>query len=106
MDDLVAAKRPQAPVTVLNPVGYPPKITKRSAAPRLGGLDGKVVYLVDCRFDDSVELLKQVKSWFNDKMPSVDARIIAINNTYQKDDPETWKEIQAKGDAAIIGVGH
>ena len=93
-------------LAVLNPVGYPPKITKKAPAPRLDALDGKTVYLVDCRFDDSVELLKQVQSWFKDKMPSVDARIISINNVYTKDDPETWKVIQAEGDAAIVGVGH
>ena len=45
-------------ITVLNPVGYPPKINKKAAAPRPESLDGKTIYLVDCRFDDSVELLK------------------------------------------------
>ena len=29
-----------------------------------------------------------------------------LNNVYSKDDPQTWEEIQANGDAAIIGVGH
>ena len=42
-----------------NPVGYPPKVARKSLAPRLDTLDGKTVYLVDCRFDDSIELLKQ-----------------------------------------------
>ena len=47
-----------------NPVGYPPKVAKKSLAPRLESLDGKTIYLVDCRFDDSIELLKQVPGWF------------------------------------------
>lgn len=106
MDGARVAGGTAGKITVMNPVGYPPKIARRRPAPRLDALNGKTVYLVDCRFDDSVELLKQVQAWFNDKMPSVDARIIAIRNTYQKDDPETWKTIQAEGDAAIIGVGH
>ena len=38
-------------VTVLNPAGYPPKVTGKQLAPRLDSLDGKTVYLVDCRFD-------------------------------------------------------
>lgn len=93
-------------MTVHNPVGYPPKVTAKEGAPRPDSLDGKIVYLVDCRFDDSIELLKQVKAWFEDKMPAVDARIISISNVYLKDDPDTWEKIQADGDAAIVGVGH
>jgi len=91
---------------VLSPVGMPPKITKKQAAPRLESLEGKTIYLVDCRFDDSIELLKQVGIWFGTHMPSVKVRIVSLSATYQKDDPKTWEEIKANGDAAIIGVGH
>src|SRR5438105_11586418 len=93
-------------ITVLNPVGYPPKISKKTAAPRLESLDGRTIYLVDCRFDDSIELLRQVQNWFAEHMPSVKTRIVSLSATYQKDDPNTWQEIKANGDAAIIGVGH
>jgi hypothetical protein len=92
--------------SVLSPVGTPPKVTKKQAAPRLESLDGKTIYLVDCRFDDSIELLKQVEAWFGTHMPSVKVRIVSLSATYQKDDPKTWEEIKANGDAAIIGVGH
>ena len=92
--------------TVLSPIGTPPKITRKTAAPRLESLDGKTIYLVDCRFDDSIELLKQVQAWFARHMPGVTTRIISLSATYQKDDPKTWAEIKANGDAAIIGVGH
>ena len=92
--------------TVLSPVGTPPKITRKTAAPRLESLDGKTIYLVDCRFDDSIELLKQVAAWFAAHMPNVKTRIVSLSATYQKDDPKTWNEIKANGDAAIIGVGH
>jgi len=93
-------------ITVLNPVGYPPKINKKAQAPRPESLDGKTIYLVDCRFDDSVELLKQVQSWFGEHMPAVKTKMISLSNTYQHDDPKTWEEIKANGDAAIVGVGH
>jgi hypothetical protein len=116
MNRIVTAPRDQAEVealvpsaakvTVLNPMGYPPKVDKKTPAPRLESLDGKTVYLVDCRFDDSVELLKQVQAWFAEHMPSVKAPIISLSATYQHDDPKTWGEIKAKGDAAIVGVGH
>jgi hypothetical protein len=93
-------------ITVLSPIGYPPKITKKTAAPRLESLDGKTIYLVDCRFDDSIELLKQVQAWFAQHMPGVKTRIVSLSATYQHDDPKTWAEIKANGDAAIVGVGH
>jgi hypothetical protein len=93
-------------LTVLNPTGYPPKITAKPMAPRLDTLNGKTVYLVDCRFDDSDVFLKEMQGWFKDHMPSVDARFIQIRNVYTKDDPETWQEIRENGAAAIVGVGH
>ena len=72
MLDIVSKTGSQTKITVLNPVGYPPKVTKKAAAPRLESLDGKTIYLVDCRFDDSIELLKQVQAWFAEHMPSVE----------------------------------
>ena len=93
-------------ITVLNPVGYPPQINKKTLAPRPESLNGKTIYLVDCRFDDSVELLKQVQNWFAEYMPAVKTKIISLSATYQHDDPKTWETIKANGDAAIVGVGH
>ena len=93
-------------VAVLNPMGYPPKVTARPMAPRLDTLDGKTVCLVDCRFDDSDLFLKQMQGWFEERMPGVRTRFIQIRNVYTRDDPETWEEVQRHGDAAIIGVGH
>src|SRR6266480_3385570 len=93
-------------ITVLNPVGYPPKVDKKTIAPRPESLDGKTIYLVDCRFDDSIELLKQVQNWFAEFMPAVKTKVISLSATYQHDDPKTWEEIKANGHAAIVGVGH
>jgi hypothetical protein len=93
-------------ITVLSPVGFPPKVSKKAAAARPESLDGKMVYLVDCRFDDSIELLKQVQDWFAEHMPAVKTKIVSLSATYQHDDPKTWDEIKANGAAAIVGVGH
>jgi hypothetical protein len=93
-------------LSVLNPMGYPPKITRKPMAPRLDTLDGKTVYLVDARFDDSEVLLKQMQNWFAEHMPTVKTRFIQLSTVYTQDDPKTWQEIKANGDAAIIGVGH
>jgi len=93
-------------LTVLNPLGYPPKITKKPLAPRLGTLDGKTIYLVDCRFDDSDLFLKQMQAWFAEHMPAVRTVFKPISSVYLHDDPTTWEEIKARGHAAILGVGH
>jgi hypothetical protein len=68
-------------ITVHNPVGYPPKVNRKTIAPRPESLDGKTVYLVDCRFDDSIELLKQVQNWFAEYMPAVKTRVISLSAT-------------------------
>jgi hypothetical protein len=93
-------------LTVLNPQGYPPRVTPKAMAPRLDTLEGKTVYLVDCRFDDAELFLQQMQAWFQEHMTGVRAELIRLSSVYTKDDPETWKKIQATGDAAIVGVGH
>jgi hypothetical protein len=93
-------------ITVFNPMGFPPRINRKTVAPRPESLDGKTIYLVDCRFDDSIELLKQIKIWFAEHMPAVTTKIISLSATYQHDDPKTWDEIKKNGHAAIVGVGH
>ena len=92
--------------TVLNPTGYPPKVAQVGMAPRLHSLDGKTVYLVDARFDDSDIFLKQMQAWFAEHMPNVKTKFVQMSSVYTQDDPRTWEEIKAEGDAAIIGVGH
>ena len=93
-------------LTVLNPVGFAPRITRKELAPRLDTLHGKTVYLVDCRFDDSDVFLQQMQAWFADHMPNVTTRFVQMSSVYTKDDPKTWEEIKRNGDAAIVGVGH
>jgi hypothetical protein len=94
------------PITVLNPLGFPPVVTRKALAPRLDTLAGKTVYLVDCRFDDSDVFLEQVRAWFAEHMPGVRTVIRPLSTVYLKDDPTTWEEIRARGHAAILGVGH
>jgi len=93
-------------VTVLSPRGTPPAVTGKMPAPRLSSLQGKTVYLVDSRFDDSLELLNQISAWFAEHMPDVQVNTVQLASMYSKDDPELWARIQRDGDAAILGVGH
>lgn len=89
-----------------NPVGYPPAVNTKSAAPRLHDLDGRTIYLIDCRFDDSVRLLEQVQAWFREQMPSVTTCLVQLSSVYREDDPQLWEKVRANADAAILGVGH
>jgi hypothetical protein len=93
-------------ITVLNPEGFPPKVTRKELAPRLATLEGRTVYLVDCRFDDSDVFLRQMQAWLGEHMPGVRTVFKPISSVYLNDDPATWEEIKAKGHAAVVGVGH
>ena len=91
-------------ITVHDPRGYPPKVTGKRLAPRLESLDGKVVYLVDCLFDNSAVFMEQLKQWFGERLPAVEIRGIKPRESWV-DDPEMRAEIEANGDAAVLGVG-
>ncbi len=91
---------------VLNPMGYPPQIIQVGMAPRAKGLDGKTVYLVDCRFDDGDILMEQMQNWFSEKMPTVKTELRSKAGVYTERDEELYDEIQKRGDAAVVGVGH
>jgi hypothetical protein len=93
-------------ISVLNPMGYPPKITQLGMAPRLETLEGKTIYLVDVRFDDGDRLLKQMQGWFEEKMPKVNTVFVQKSGVYMEDDPELFREIKEKGHAMIMAIGH
>ena len=91
-------------IVVHDPRGYPPKVTGKRLAPRLASLDGKVVYLVDCQFDNSDAFMGQMREWFAEHMPNVQTRIIETKESWV-DDPDMRARVAAEGDAAILGVG-
>jgi hypothetical protein len=102
----LAASQRGGTIKALTPLGFPPQVTAKQLAPRVESLEGKVVYLVDSRFDDSVELLKQIAEWFGENMPSVTTRLVSLKGNYRHDDPDLWEDIKKNGHAAILGVGH
>jgi hypothetical protein len=93
-----------ARVTVHDPRGYPPKVTGKRLAPRPESLDGKIVYLVDCLFDNSEVFMEQMQRWFAQHLPAVVTRIIKPRESWE-DDPAMREKIVADGNAAILGVG-
>jgi len=91
-------------ITVHDPRGYPPKVVGKRLSPRLSGLDGKTIYLVDCLFDNSAVFMDELQQWFGEHLPAVNTRIIKPKETWA-DDPEMRAAIAADGDAAILGIG-
>ena len=101
-----AASPGEGKITAVNPKGTPPPIQLIPMAPRLDTLNGKTVYLVDTGFHGSDVLLHQIEAWFGRNMPSVTVVFRRKAGPYMEDDPNLWKEIKAKGNAAIMAVGH
>jgi hypothetical protein len=91
-------------LTVHDPRGYPPEVTGKPLAPRLQSLDGKVVYLVDCLFDNSDLFVEQLHAWIGEHLPDVRTRVIKPRESWVED-PEMCEQIAKDGDAAILGVG-
>ncbi len=91
-------------IRVHDPRGYPPKVVGKRLANRPESLDGKVLYLIDCLFDNADVFMEQLRLWFAEHMPAVETRIIRPRESWV-DDPEMRAKIVADGDVAIIGVG-
>lgn len=91
-------------VVVHDPRGYPPKVSGKQLAPRLLSLDDKVVFLIDCLFDNSDVFMEQLQHWFAERMPTVRIKSIRPRESWV-DDPEMRAAVVKEGDAAILGVG-
>ena len=91
-------------IRVHDPRGRPPEVIGKQLAPRLESLEGKTIYLVDCLFDNSDQLIEQLRQWFGEHLPGTDVRTVRPKESWV-DDPELRARIEADGDAAILGVG-
>ena len=75
--------------------------------PRLDTLEGKTIYLVDLGWGGpqaAPSVYEEMKAWFGQNMPSVKVEVRKIKGSYMQDQPELWKEISEKGNAAMIGI--
>jgi hypothetical protein len=91
-------------LTVLNPVGYPPRVDAKGMAPALETLQGRKVFLVDVGFENSDQFMKQLLGWLGEHEPGIRTEVVRMRDQHQPD-PELYGRIAAEGDAAIIGVG-
>ncbi len=95
-------------ITVYNPMGTPPPIALVPQAPRLNTLDGKTIYFLNTGFIGTDRLMAEMMDWFKANYPKT--------NIVYKDGKSgaglaelskpLWTEIEQKGDAAIVGLGH
>lgn len=93
-----------AKLSVLNPLGFPPKVTAKRLAPGLGSLAGHLVFLVDVGFENSDVFMAQLRGWLAEHEPDVRTEIVRWRDQHRPD-PDLCKRIRAEGDAAILGVG-
>lgn len=89
---------------VLNPEGYPPKVSARGMAPSLDELNGRKVFLIDVGFANSDNFIAQLHGWFEEHRPGIRTEVVRWRDQHQPD-PELCERVAAEGDAAIIGVG-
>jgi hypothetical protein len=93
-----------AKLSVLNPLGFPPKVTAKRLAPGLGSVAGRMVFLVDVGFENSDVFMAQLRGWLAEHEPDVRTEIVRWRDQHRPD-PDLCKRIRAEGDAAILGVG-
>ena len=95
-------------ITVLNPMGTPPAIQAKQMAPRLDTLDGKTIYLINTGYIGTDRFMDELEKWFKTNYPKTN--IVYKDNRsgagLSSISDALWKEIDEKGDAAIVGLGH
>ena len=91
-------------LTVHDPRGYPPKVAGKGLAARQPSLDGRLLYLVDCLFDNSAAFMEQLRQWFALHLPKVNTRVITPRESWV-DDANMRQKVADEGNAAILGVG-
>jgi hypothetical protein len=100
----VAAERK---ITVLNPAASNTMVERIPLSARLGSLENKVIYMVDIGWggpEAGYDVLQVISKWFANNMPTIKTVVVRKKGSYGTDDPALWKEIKAKGQAAILGL--
>lgn len=94
-------------ITVMNPAIANTEVDRVPLTKRLKTVKNKTIYLVDVNWggpDAAHSVFEEMREWFKENMPSVKIVIRRKRGGYSADDPQLWKEIAKKGDAAVIGI--
>lgn len=97
-------------LTALNPKAQQlPEWNIQPLVPRPATLEGKTVYLINVRWGGQAAMeptLLAIKAGLEKNVPGIKIVYKLKKGAYNNNDPDLWKEVTAKGDAAIVGVGH
>lgn len=95
-------------ITVLNPMGTPPPVTLKPQAPRLNTLEGKTIYFLNTGYIGTDRLMAEMMSWFKVNYPKTTVVYKDSSNGVSLSalNAAMWAEVEEKGDAAIVGLGH
>jgi len=93
-------------ITVMNPRGILPPISRIPMAARPATLDGKVIYIVDSRYPRTREYVEELFKVLKEKYPKTTWVLRDKFGGYVDDDPKLWAEIKEKGHGMIMTIGH
>jgi hypothetical protein len=108
----IAGSQKQRPVSgeklsVLNPAATNTMVPRLPLAPRLSTLEGNTIYMVDIGWggpEAGYDILQVMSKRLAQNMPSVKTVVVRKKGSYSADDPDLWKEIKAKAQAAVLGL--
>jgi len=92
--------------TVINPRGQLPATQQTPMALRIDSLNGKTIYILDVRWPYTHQFIEEMRDVLSKRYPDAQFVIRDKAGSYGEDDPKLWAEIQERGDAAIVAVGH
>ena len=72
-------------------------------------LEGKTVYIINQRWGGTKAhepLLLATKQWLEANIQDIKVVYKAKRGSYEVNNPELWKEVGEKADAAMIGIPH
>jgi hypothetical protein len=90
---------------VMNPRGSIPPVKMLPLVNRIPDLNGKSLYIVNTRKPHAEETLLAVVNSVRERFPRAEIKYIMKKTSYRDDEPELWKEVADKADAAIVGPG-
>lgn len=93
-------------LTVYNPLGTPPPIKLKDMAPRLDSINGKTIYIVNDGYPGSGIMLGELTAVMKEKYPDTKFVYKDKPGGMGREDETLWNEINEKGDAMIIALGH
>ena len=98
-------------LTVLNPEGFPPKVTARGMAPGIEDLDGKTIALIGTGMENSDNFMVQLQESLAEHAPRVNTKLIPWPDIFNMhliksdDAAQRFRNAQEEADAAVLGIG-